>query len=702
MNKPFSEDFSELRNRLINDLLFWLALVAVPGVGFSLARMLLIGWKPVFFVHIFIVIVLYVSWLGRKRISYYVRVYSVLLVFWLTSVGGLAQFGPIGLAGVFSILIAFISILFLNKRIALILAVLNVLGLVLIGAAASQHWLHFDIDYQTYAYHPLTWANVVWSFTAYSIILAQIALRMVQVLLEREAQIHKVQQRLSASLDIAPHIAVQWYNQNGQVRYWNHASELMFGFSAEEAVGKTLDQLILTEEEALDFQSSLTLINTYNTSIGPTEIIARHRNGRQVITSSSIFMIPHEDEPLFVRMDVDITQRKRAEVALEHAKRLAESASQAKSEFLTSMSHELRTPLNAIIGFAQLLEMDHLIPDHARKEAVGHIMTSSRHLLELINEVLDLARIESGRLDLNIEPITLLPLIEETVALSQPAATAKKIVIMHACDQTIQLNADSARVRQILLNLLSNAIKYNRNGGSVTLSVAVLNNYVRVTVSDTGIGIAKARQKELFQSFHRLGAEKSAIEGTGIGLVICKQLINGMKGGMNGHIGFDSTEGVGSRFWFELPCVAAIAETAVNTALVQDKDTPQSSKQCVLYIEDSTFNTEVMKHIFLLHHNIELLTAETAEIGLEMVDKAPPELILMDINLPGISGLDALIRLKANPDTAAIPVIAVSAAALPSEMTAGLKAGFLAYLIKPFDLSELNSLIRKALQQTMN
>lgn len=698
MSKPFSEDFSELRNSLINDLLFWLVLIAVPGVGLSLSRMLLLGWKPVFFVHIFILILLYVLWLGRKRISYSVRVYSVLLVFWLASVGGLAQFGPIGLAGVFSILISFIAILFLNKRIALILAVVNVLGLVLIGAAASQHWLDFDIDYQTYAYHPLTWANVVWSFTAYSIILAQIALRMVQGLLEREAQIHKVQQRLSASLDVAPHIAVQWYDLDGQVRYWNHASELMFGFSAAEALNKTLDQLILTPEEALDFQSSLTLINTYNTSIGPTEIIARHRDGRQVITSSSIFMIPHEDEPLFVRMDVDITQRKRAEVALEHAKRLAESANQAKSEFLTSMSHELRTPLNAIIGFAQLLEMDHLIPDHARKEAVGHIMTSSRHLLELINEVLDLARIESGRLDLNIEPITLLPLIEETVALSQPAATAKQIVIMHACDQSIQLNADSARVRQILLNLLSNAIKYNRNGGSVTLSATVLNNYVRVTVSDTGIGIAKARQKELFQSFHRLGAEKSAIEGTGIGLVICKQLINGM----NGHIGFDSTEGVGCRFWFELPCVAAIAQTAVNTAPVQDKDTPQSSKQCVLYIEDSAVNVEIMKHIFLLHHDLNLLTAETAEIGLEMVDKARPDLILMDINLPGISGLDALVRLKANPDTAAIPVIAVSAAALPSHINTGLKAGFLAYLIKPFNLSELNKQIQKALQQTMN
>ncbi|MFU8787916.1 MAG: ATP-binding protein [Methylobacter sp.] len=698
MNKQLSEDFATLRNSLLNDLLFWLIVTAVPGVGFSIARILFIGWKPLFAVHIILLIALCLLWLGRKRISYLVRVYGVLIILWLTSMGGLAQFGPIGLAGVFSILIAFIAILFLTKRIALILSVFNILSLILIGWAASRHWLTFDLDYQDYAYHPLTWANVTWTFTAYSIILAQIGSRMIQGVLDREAQIRKAQQRLSASLENAAHVAVQWYNEDGQVRFWNHASELMFGWPASEALGKTLDQLILGEEEAIDFQTSLGLINTYKTTLGPVEFIARHRDGRQVITSTTLFMIPDEDEPIFVCMHVDITQRKRAEIALDHAKQMAESASQAKSEFLTSMSHELRTPLNAIIGFAQLLDMDQPMPSITRKEAIGHIANSGRHLLGLINEVLDLARIESGRLDLNIQTIALLPLIQETVALSQPAAKLKNVVIMQVCHGNLQLSADPARVRQILLNLLSNAIKYNREGGIVILSCTALDNYVRVTVADTGMGITKARQQELFQSFHRLGAEKSNIEGTGIGLVICKQLVKGMKG----RIGFDSTEDAGSQFWFELPHIPSTPEIVRNPTIQDQPGLPDKQRpngKCVLYIEDNPVNIEVMKHIFLAHQDIELLTATTAKTGLAMIADRPPDLVLMDINLPGISGLDALIQLKANPDTAAIPVIAVSAATLPNDIEAGLSAGFLAYLTKPLDVPELNALILRTLQK---
>jgi PAS domain S-box-containing protein len=382
---------------------------------------------------------------------------------------------------------------------------------------------------------------------------------------------------------------------------------------------------------------------------------------------------------------------------LKLAKQAAEDASRAKSTFLASMSHELRTPLNAIIGFAQLLEMNKLSPLlEDQKTAIGHIMKSGRHLLNLINEILDLARIESGKTDFKIETVALLPLFEETVSLSLPAATPRNVVIQHSCPSEMRLRADISRVRQVLLNLLSNAIKYNRQDGSVTLTGEMTDRFVRIAVTDTGIGIPTERRSEIFQPFHRLRVEKSNIEGTGIGLVICKRLIEGM----GGRIGFDSAPGIGSRFWFELPQALAGSTLIEHPAMTRKEALPQqqSTGKSVLYIEDSPINIEVMKHVFRMYQGIELLTAESAETGLTMIHKAPPDLVLMDINLPGMSGLEALHALKSNPATASIPVIAVSAAAMPDDIASGLKAGFLAYLTKPFDVPELNNLIRNTLQ----
>ncbi|MGZ5579072.1 MAG: ATP-binding protein [Methylobacter sp.] len=380
------------------------------------------------------------------------------------------------------------------------------------------------------------------------------------------------------------------------------------------------------------------------------------------------------------------------------AKQAAEDASRAKSAFLASMSHELRTPLNAIIGFAQLLEMDELTPLLGeQKSAIGYIMNSGRHLLNLINEILDLARIESGNLDIRPDNIALNPLMEECVSLSLPAATARQVSIQQSCPNETAIYADLSRVRQVLLNLLSNAIKYNRQGGSVRMSCTKADGYVRITVVDTGIGIPNEQHTEIFQPFHRLGAEKTNIEGTGIGLVICKRLIEGM----GGRIGFHSTLGVGSHFWFELP---EAHEHEISIAPSIKSNTEASDRECssgkhVLYIEDSPVNVEVMKHVFRMHHDIELLIADDAETGLAMIAQIQPDLVLMDISLPGMSGLEALHMLKCNPNTTSIPVIAVSAAAMPSDIESGLKAGFLAYLTKPFDVPELNNLIRKALHK---
>ena len=382
------------------------------------------------------------------------------------------------------------------------------------------------------------------------------------------------------------------------------------------------------------------------------------------------------------------------------AKQAAEDASKAKSAFLASMSHELRTPLNAIIGFAQLLEMDELTPlPDEHKIAIGHIMNSGRHLLNLINEILDLARIESGNLDIRLENVVLSPLIEESVALSLPSAAPRQISIRQMCSGEISIRADLSRLRQILLNLLSNAIKYNRLGGSVTLSCDRVSDYVRITVADTGSGIPDERRPEIFQPFHRLGAERTNIEGTGIGLVVCKRLIKAM----GGRIGFDSTTGVGSRFWIELPPAAGAREITTVFSVAAPKNSfakTQAFDNRVVYIEDNPANINVMKHVFRLLPDIELLIAKNAENGLELIRATQPGLVLMDINLSGMSGLEAIHRLKANPDTASIPVIAVSAAAMSGDVDLGLKSGVIAYLTKPFDVPDLIAQVRKGLNKT--
>ena len=381
-------------------------------------------------------------------------------------------------------------------------------------------------------------------------------------------------------------------------------------------------------------------------------------------------------------------------VELVAAKDQAERASRAKSEFLSRMSHELRTPLNAILGFGQLLEMDQLEDEQA--ENVQEILHAGRHLLDLINEVLDLARIEAGRLTISQEPVPLFPLVEECLTLIRPMAEKHGIgIIATGQDCGEQVRADRTRLKQVLLNLLSNAVKYNRASGSIGITCMHDDGTVQVRISDTGKGLSPEQQTRLFSPFERLDADQDAIEGTGIGLALSKRLVELMAG----EIGVESTPGVGSTFWVRLPLSKGHGQLDEEINEWADPDTevpdqPKESRQWdVLCIEDNPANLRLIERILSRRNDVRLLTANTPTLGLELAMTHQPALILLDINLPEMDGYDVMECLQENSITRDIPVVAVSANAMPKDLARGKAAGFLQYLTKPLSVEKLQKLI---------
>lgn len=431
----------------------------------------------------------------------------------------------------------------------------------------------------------------------------------------------------------------------------------------------------------------------------------------------------------------DVTKEKEAAETLRIAREDAEQANTAKSEFLSSMSHELRTPLNAILGFAQLLKcnFDGTLSDDQITE-IGQILSSGEHLLGLINEVLDLAKIEAGRTEFNVEAVPVTGIVAECREMIEFEAEQRGIEIVTEIEDDCWVSADRTRFKQVLLNLMSNAVKYNREGGSINLSTATTSRGVlRFRVSDTGIGISKGREEDVFRPFVRLEPKSATATGTGIGLSICRRLVEAM----DGTLGFESELGVGSTFWVELPNSTASVATEVadkanqivdppifddndldeqaekmaklfannlnalnSTATILQNDTiPEAvtKKKSVLYIDDDPANVFLMQSIISREKNVDFRSASTGELGLEMAQSSRPDLILLDINLPELNGYEVRNRLRDNVYTKDIPVVGLSANAFSSDIELASAHGFDRYLTKPINIEGTRKILNKYL-----
>ena len=392
-------------------------------------------------------------------------------------------------------------------------------------------------------------------------------------------------------------------------------------------------------------------------------------------------------------------ERKRIELSLIQAKNDAELANSLKSEFLGRMSHELRTPMNAILGFSQLLETEGL--DETQADFVKEISSAGRHLLELINEVLDLSKIESGKFEVNIEYMPLGEIVLESLSMVHPMAAEKNIIIENLIDPAseILLQADRLRCKEVLVNLLSNAVKYNHPRGRVTVNSQMTGEgVIRINVTDNGPGISPEQQQLVFEPFNRLGSEYTEIEGTGIGLTIAHQLMQKM----DGKIGVHSTPGEGSTFWLEFAVAEGTGNFEPSMNQLTEPAAPLSSNQTVLYVEDNQANQRLVQQIFSRLENVELYSCANAEIGIELAKAKQPDLILLDINLPGMDGYEALSRLRNIPVTRDIPVFAISAAAMPRDIQRGIAAGFKCYITKPLQVADLLESIRDVLGSDLN
>ncbi|HEX5804226.1 MAG TPA: ATP-binding protein [Azospira sp.] len=405
------------------------------------------------------------------------------------------------------------------------------------------------------------------------------------------------------------------------------------------------------------------------------------------------------------QLEREILERQEIERALRASEKVAEAASRAKSDFLSGMSHELRTPMNSILGFTQLLESEPGAPlSESQQKFARQIMKAGSHLLALIDQILDLSRIEAGKLVLSLEPVQLRALLDESLPMIQHLAEKRQLAPIRVAVDELRVVADYGRLKQVMLNLLSNAIKYNRAGGSVSVTAAAADergDCVRIAVTDTGSGIPAERLGELFQPFSRLGVNSADVEGTGIGLVLTRRMVEAM----GGTIGVDSAPGRGSTFWLTLPAAPAAHPAAADGSAAERPPDGSATatapaddaSKTVLYIEDNPANMLLMEELIRRLPGVRLLCAHNGEIGIALAQQERPELIIMDINLPGMNGFDTLAALRRDPALAATPAIALSANARPSDIERGVAAGFKGYYTKPIQIDVFSRAIGELL-----
>ncbi len=465
----------------------------------------------------------------------------------------------------------------------------------------------------------------------------------------------------------------------------------LLGYGYEDLIGRHFSEISHPEDSQEELKH-LPLMNKQLEDSFKREKRFIHKNGQTIWVVLSVSNVYDDAGEIlfFINQIFDISERKHMELELRKAKEEAERANRSKNEFLSHMSHELRTPLNAIIGFAELLD---LISQDKAKNYAQHIHKAGKHLLEMINEVLDIARIETGGMSLNIDSIDLIKMTKEVCELVQPSLSKQNLQLhCQLTEEALYVQADGKRLKQVLINLLSNAIKYNKEDGAIFIKRYLEEGQIILAVEDTGLGILEEKLADVFMPFNRLGAEQSGIEGTGIGLTVSKNLVEAM----GGKVWVESKVGEGTTFFLSLKQ----AEKSSLDLLVESRSLPQTELKKnirLVYVEDNLANRNLMQSIIGRNPKMELLMANDGIKGLELIQQELPDLVLLDLHMPGLAGDQVLERLKASPKTASIPIIILSADATPNRIKTLKDNGAAAYLTKPLEIKQLLNVFQQVL-----